>query len=260
MDKSRYNERFSFADPTGEMSASRSTRYRSRKKRKSSPEGQVDNDSNTEEPHHSEPESGEEQPQQQDSYNSPEFDDDPGEDYPEIEAAAPHDFFNLPEPDEPEEPEESDEFEESSEHPRSSEQSEMPTDSDSSSLLLYEGSQLTVSASSILIMQYKTKHNLTNEAVGDLLQLLKLHCPTPNKCYRSLYLFKKQFLKMKLPSVFHYFCTSCSWTLRPNTSCCPNQSCARDLTQSGAISSFIELSIETQLQKILQRKWLASYI
>lgn len=43
-DKSRYNERFSFANLTGEMSASRSTRYRSKKKRKldTFPEGQVE--------------------------------------------------------------------------------------------------------------------------------------------------------------------------------------------------------------------------
>lgn len=112
-DKSRYNVRFSFANPTGEMSASRSTRYRSKKKRKldTFPEGQVD--SNMEEQHQDSYSAGgyecesesdeihfEEQPQQQDSYNGAgecEFSDDP-----EIEiTAAPHDFFNL-------EPEESD--------------------------------------------------------------------------------------------------------------------------------------------------------
>jgi hypothetical protein len=142
---------------------------------------------------------------------------------------------------------------EAEESDEAEEYSEEHTDECSSSLL-FEDSQLTLSASSILVMQYKTKHNLTNDALEDLLQLLRLHCPTPNICYRSLYLFKKQFLEMKLPFVLHYYCTLCSWTLTPNTMCCPNLACARDLTEAGAISSFIELAIETQLQKILQRR------
>lgn len=64
-----------------------------------------------------------------------------------------HFFFESGEPegsDEPEDPESSAE--------KSTEHTEISAGSDSS--LLYEGSQLTLSASSILVMQYKTKHNL----------------------------------------------------------------------------------------------------
>ena len=54
-----------------------------------------------------------------------------------------------------------------------------------SSALLYDGSQQTVSASSVLVLQFKMKHKLTQEALGDLLELLKLHCPSPNKCFHQ---------------------------------------------------------------------------
>ena len=39
---------------------------------------------------------------------------------------------------------------------------------------------LTKSASNLLILQYSMRHSLSQEAVGDLLKLLSIHCPTPN--------------------------------------------------------------------------------
>lgn len=50
---------------------------------------------------------------------------------------------------------------------------------------LYEGSLLTVPASNVLLYKFAMKHNLSNECLSDLLQLLKLHCLTPNKCVAS---------------------------------------------------------------------------
>ena len=51
---------------------------------------------------------------------------------------------------------------------------------------LYANSPITVAESSALIMQFKMRHHLSNECLSDLLHLLKLHCPTPNKCIKSL--------------------------------------------------------------------------
>ena len=48
---------------------------------------------------------------------------------------------------------------------------------------LYEESSLTVSPSSVLIMKYKMSHNLTQEALADLLLLIKLHCPITQPMY-----------------------------------------------------------------------------
>ena len=47
-------------------------------------------------------------------------------------------------------------------------------------LPLYEGSALTCASSSILMLKYAMKHNITKDALADLLNLIKLHCPKPN--------------------------------------------------------------------------------
>jgi len=124
----------------------------------------------------------------------------------------------------------------------------------SSSALLYEGADLTVGASSVLLLQFKMRHNLTQEALGDLVELVKLHCPSPNKCFQSLYLFKKQFSDHKLPVMLHYFCSSCLQTTEDDNQNCQNPSRNKELSAAGAKSSFIEVSIEAQLQKILHRE------
>ena len=128
----------------------------------------------------------------------------------------------------------------------------MPSDCD-----IFDGSSLSVSASSLLVMQFKQRYQLTKEGLGDLLRLIRLHLPTPNKCPSSLYLFNKQFQEAKLSIIFHYFCTTCLQKLADNTiSCCPNDACARDLTLDGGIASFIEVPVEQQLKVILERKYM----
>ena len=57
---------------------------------------------------------------------------------------------------------------------------------------LFEGSNLTCASSSILIMKYAMKHNITKDTLSDLLDLLRLHCPKPNSCPSTyLILFQK---------------------------------------------------------------------
>ena len=71
---------------------------------------------------------------------------------------------------------------------------------------LYEGSTLTTSVSSLLIMQFK-RYQLSKGV--DLLRLIRLHCPSPNQYPSSLYLFNKQFQEAKLSVIPHYFCSTC---------------------------------------------------
>lgn len=59
---------------------------------------------------------------------------------------------------------------------------------------LYEGCTLTVPSSSVLIMKFKERHNLTEEGLSDLLQLMKLHCPVPNNCPATVYYFGNSFV------------------------------------------------------------------
>ena len=125
----------------------------------------------------------------------------------------------------------------------------IPTNSD----LLYDGAPLTVTASSIMIMQYKMCHNLTNQALADLLQLLQLHCPRPNQCIPSLYYFKEKF-KDRLSMKFHYFCSSCLQNVEEFSNNCTNPLCTTTFECAGNRSSFIEFAIEPQLQILFKCK------
>lgn len=55
------------------------------------------------------------------------------------------------------------------------------------------GCTLTTTSSSVLFMQYKKRYGLSDQALGDLLNLFSLHCPSPNNCISSKYMFSKQF-------------------------------------------------------------------
>ena len=125
---------------------------------------------------------------------------------------------------------------------------------------LFAGCPLTSDSSNLLIMQFKMRHNLTQEALADLLKLLQLHSPSPNHCLPSAYSFNKRFEGLKCPLRLHYFCTSCLQELaESDISECPNQSCARDLQVVGGKSSFIEVPIEQQLKNMLERKYFVGF-
>ena len=127
---------------------------------------------------------------------------------------------------------------------------------------LYEGSSLTAASSSVLIMKYTMKHNLTREALGDLLSLLKLHCPSPNTCPSTLYHFKKHFQDLQYKPIMHNFCNNCFQEITVNVSesvgsaTCTNSLCKNDLTEK-SLSSFIELPVELQLKSILESEKVA---
>lgn len=118
---------------------------------------------------------------------------------------------------------------------------------------LYEGSVLSQAASNILIMQYKMKHNITLAALSDLLKLIKLHCPSPNSCVDSTYLFRKIFSDLKYPIVHQHFCSRCCAVLDSNPFC-PNADCLQDVSKDSNRSSFIQVSIEHQLQALMRSK------
>lgn len=74
---------------------------------------------------------------------------------------------------------------------------------------IFEGSTLTVQSSSILITQYKMRHGITEEALSDLLKLMKIHCPVPNNFPASTFLLKKQLPNLQYPIKIHKFCSTC---------------------------------------------------
>ena len=120
-----------------------------------------------------------------------------------------------------------------------------------------EPSEDLISPYSILVKQYSMRHNLTLEALADLLQLLHLQSQgSADTIPRSLFTFNKQFNKLKYPVNKHYFCSYCLQLLpSDHLSICPNDICKISLTSKGAISSFLEISLEGQLINLLQRKY-----
>ena len=106
--------------------------------------------------------------------------------------------------------------------------------------------------------QYSIQHNLTQQALVDLLQLLHLQShSSADTLPCSLYKFNKQFNKLKYPINKHYFCSHCLQLLPSNQlSICPNGICKISLKSKGAISSFLEISLEAQLINLLQRELL----
>ncbi|XP_065900912.1 uncharacterized protein [Dysidea avara] len=124
-------------------------------------------------------------------------------------------------------------------------------------LELFEGSSLNTLTSNVLILKYSMKHKLTNDALADLLKLLKLHLPTPNHCAESVYCLRKsldQFVTGYVHTT-HYFCSSCTTEVEVNCALCPNSDCEAALVSNDSRSSFIEIPIEQQLKKIIKRNY-----
>jgi hypothetical protein len=105
---------------------------------------------------------------------------------------------------------------------------------------------LTVATSALLVMKFKAKHKVSNEGLQDLLNLIKLHCPTPNRCIVTSYLFNKQFGK-NLGVSHSYF-----QTIDIEAEVYPNELCRSNLSDSR--SSFTEVPIIPQLKRLLKRE------
>ena len=126
---------------------------------------------------------------------------------------------------------------------------------------VFNGCPLTPSASNLLILQYSARHNLTQEAVSDLLKLLSIHLPTPNTIPKSLYCFQKKFPSLQYNLKLHYYCSSCLQQVdKKDVVICPNAQCRQSLQNYRALSTFFELPIETQIASLMGRKYIYSDI
>lgn len=115
--------------------------------------------------------------------------------------------------------------------------------------MVFQNSSLTVTSSLILIKKYQMRHKLTQEALSDLLQLMRLHFPTPNLLPPSLYLFNL------LESLWntHIFEVGVSKNCPAKMSqCVAIPPVGILLSGTGAISSFIEVPLEPQMLTLLQ--------
>lgn len=113
---------------------------------------------------------------------------------------------------------------------------------------LYPGARITVTVSAILIMVFALRHQLTAEALQDLLVLIEIHCLSPNFCKVTKHNFYGFFNLCKSPVQKHYFCLFChQYHGRTSIEECP--SCFKKMQ-----SYFMYIPIMDQLQYLMSGK------
>ena len=124
----------------------------------------------------------------------------------------------------------------------------------SSDYPLFNGCPLSLSSSTLLIKKFQMRHGISQEALSDMLQLMKLHFPTENNFPGTIHLFNKHLPFHTDALEFVYFCSCCFCEIsdKEDVDCCEH--CKKPLNIKGSISSFIEVPLETQLITILQSK------
>jgi len=101
-------------------------------------------------------------------------------------------------------------------------------------------------------MKYASENNLEYSTIGNLLQLLQLLCPNPNKLPKTHYKIKHFFEQQQVPSSCRTFCTKCH-NYEANCGC-------TDIASSTTTGYLVQFSIYKPLQAVLTSKFLASYI
>ena len=100
-----------------------------------------------------------------------------------------------------------------------------------SSELLYANAPITKKESWNAIMEFAIHNNLTYKAVEKLIQLLRLHCPTPNHLPSSFYKLKKYYQKQQQKIVRKQYCSVCNRELPFGNERCSNKECRKNMAE-----------------------------
>ena len=128
----------------------------------------------------------------------------------------------------------------------------LSTDHDSP---LYEGSEMTVYESHLLLFQFAVRHGLSSKAFEELLQVVSAHLPETAKSPKSVHRLKRFFCKLfpDLRTREHQYCSCCLQLLEEGTPC-DNDNCA-----SAKIEKFITVPLKPQLKKKIEGIIICSY-
>ena len=113
--------------------------------------------------------------------------------------------------------------------------------------LLYQSAPITLNDSMLSVLTLALTHNLSGKCLNDVLQLISIHCPSPNLCKRTFRLFKKHFAKSKSLIKSNYYCTTCFEILKEKDSIC------KQCNQRKGMGFFIDISIISQLEEFYKR-------
>ena len=119
---------------------------------------------------------------------------------------------------------------------------------------LYNGANVTLGSVMVLLVLFVIRHNLTSEALENLLSIIAAVLPASSVLPCSVSRFKKYFGDLKHPFVFHHYCSFCfAYIGQRGVTQCTNSHCLKDLTAKGGTSYFIEIPIINQLQTMFSR-------
>ncbi|XP_068737234.1 uncharacterized protein [Montipora capricornis] len=119
---------------------------------------------------------------------------------------------------------------------------------------LYKGANVTLGSVMVLLVMFVIRHNLTSEALENLLSIIAALLPASSILPSSVSRFKKYFTNLKHPFVFHHYCSFCfAYISQRGVKQCTNSHCLKDLSAKGATSYFIEIPMVDQLQTMFSR-------
>ena len=107
---------------------------------------------------------------------------------------------------------------------------------------LYSGAEITACGAICAIMQFCTTYKLSYTAIGGLLRLLIILCPTPNHLPRSFYMLKKFFEQFQSKYTHSKYCIACENLL---------SDCACINTSHSNIGHIVHLDIQKPLEIII---------
>ena len=118
---------------------------------------------------------------------------------------------------------------------------------------IYPGARVTLGAVMVLLTLYAIKHDLTGQAITNLLQLLTLILPSGNILPDTLRNFKAYFRNLENPFILHHYCAFCLSYVDKQATVCPNAACMRELSSRHAKAYFIEVPVVQQLATFFSR-------
>lgn len=122
--------------------------------------------------------------------------------------------------------------------------------------ILYSGAPISSSSSVVLLLSFVFKHNLTREALSDLLAVVEAHCPRPNNCRTTVKKLFQFVSQAKGDIVKHYYCGYCNaYYGRDDNQAEVNRTCnicSKVIPKDGRF--FIEVHIIKQLRKFFSGK------
>ena len=124
-------------------------------------------------------------------------------------------------------------------------------EADGSFLPLYEGSDVTILDSHLMVFQFAIRHGLSNKAFGELLRVISCHLPPSANSPRSVHLLKDFFLHI-LPQVevtekqYCHICHRLQTTTVPPVARCDRDGC------NGPLDKFVILPLASQIKRMFE--------